>query len=163
MPLPRDPDVLRVPAFMRKRNLRVRTKKPLLLTALDRKQAGLVLKKPKKKKAPTRKKMESFSAPLLDFYAESFAEPIRESSPKLRRVGTLTHYYEKIKVGVMKLSSTLSVGDSIEYETDEGPYRQIVESLEINREPVFKAGRGKEIGFKLRKIPRLGCSVSMVK
>lgn len=169
MPLPRDPDVLRVPAFMRKRNLRVRAKQPLVLTAFDRKQAGEVLpvlKKPAKiKKAsrvvvktrrqPIPKKVEVFSAPL-------FVEPLMEPK-KSKPIGALTHYYDKIKVGVIKLTGTLCVGDCITYTTDEGAYEQIVESLEINREPVFKGGRGKEVGLKLRKIPRVGSEVSVVK
>lgn len=165
MPLPRDPDVLRVPAFMRKRNLRVRARRPLVLTAFDRKQAGEMLpvlvkpkpavKKPrvraKLRRQPIPKKVEVFSAPL-------FSAPLMEAK-KSKPIGTLTHYYDKIKVGVIKLTGTLCVGDCILYKTDEGAYEQIVESLEINREPVFKGGRGKEVGLKLRKIPRVGCSV----
>lgn len=80
-----------------------------------------------------------------------------------KSIGVITHYYDKIKVGVIKLTNTLSVGDCIEYQTEKGPYSQIVESMEINREPAFKAGRGKEIGLKLRKIPRVGSSVKMIK
>lgn len=38
MALARDPDTLRVPAFMRKRSLSSRLRKPLVLTALDRKK-----------------------------------------------------------------------------------------------------------------------------
>lgn len=143
MPLPRDPDILRVPAFMRKRNLRVRAKRPLVLTAFDRKQAGEVLPvlaKPVKKKPKTATKVR----------CQQF-------------IGAITHYYDKIKVGVIKLTGALSVGDCIEYQTDEGPYSQIVESMEINREPAFKARSGKEVGLKLRKIPRTGTFVNIIK
>jgi hypothetical protein len=159
MPLARDPDTLRVPAFMRKRNLRNRLARPLVLTALDRKKAGITVAKSvkikaSKQKAPKQKAFrrkrkisppaeQNFSAPLLDF----------------KTIGHITHYYDKIKVGVIKLSGTLSVGDCITYETSEGRYEQVVESLEIDRKPVFKAGRGKEIGLKLRKIPRVGSDV----
>ncbi len=102
-----------------------------------------------------RKEIETFSAPL-------FSEPLMEPK-KMKLIGTITHYYDKIKVGVIKLTAPLSVGDCITYKTNEGAYEEIVESLEINREPVFKGGRGKEVGLKLRKIPRVGAEVSVVK
>lgn len=163
MALARDPDTLRVPAFMRKRSLSSRLRKPLVLTALDRKKADIAGKvktqKAKVKNATQKlkvarpKKIESFSAPLLDFYA---APP-----KKLKSIGVITHYYEKIHVGVIKLSGTLSVGDCIAYETAEGQYEQIVESMEVDREPVFKARNGKEIGLKLNKMPHVGCAVSL--
>lgn len=182
MPLARDPDTLRVPAFMRKRSFRSRLAKPLILTALDRKKAGMAgkVKRQKSKVAPPpkrlwraggknarpavakHKKMESFSAPFLNFYAESFTEPAAPPK-KSKSIGIITNYYEKIRVGVIKLSGTLSVGDCIVYETDESQYEQIVESMEINRQPAFKAGRGKEIGLKLRKKPLIGKSVYVQK
>lgn len=195
MPLPTDPDTLRVPAFMRRRSIRAASRRPLLLTALDRKQAGVLpealQKKSQKKKKPqalrlkinspkksrsTRlskkiePKTEEFSAPLLDFYAETLTPgkilPPKTKAPK--SIGEVTHYYDKIKVAVIKLNGTLCVGDLIRYELaeptdEEDSYEQVVESMEIDREPVFKAGRGKEIGIKLRKMPRVFCKVLLVK
>ncbi|MEK9132144.1 MAG: hypothetical protein AAB606_00330 [Patescibacteria group bacterium] len=233
MPLSRDIETLKVPAFMRKRSIRTkRSTRPLILTALDRKKAGLppeglkkkrtarsILSRPTQKsplyylsevmerrpvaevRAPrsrraraaarpvarptffeqpvrkTRKKKtrESFSAPLLDFYAQtksekptfatqSFEAPIIEEAPvpvaKQKIIGSVTHYYDKIQVGVMKLKGTVCVGDMISYETLDGEtYEQIVESMEIDRDPVFKAGKGKEVGLKLMRIPKIGCDV----
>lgn len=230
MPLSRDSDTLRIPAFMRKRNLRARAKHPLVLTALDRKLAGLPpegLEKAKKTRvrslqtitaqtmapspkcasAPRRKKQldsASFSSPMLDLFAvakpakrrartkrkknaratltqkispeNTFSPPLiggfenthfeeakaPEPAPakKSKSIGAITHYYDRIQVGVIKLSGVLCVGDCISYETaDRILYEQIVESMEINREPVFKAGRGKDVGLKLRKIPQIGSGV----
>jgi len=245
MALPRDPETLRVPAFMRKRNIRTRLARPLLLTALDRKNAGVVLpelQKPKRKIAS--RKLESrlprrpaeaglprndtsYSWPMLplherqepeikpkprktrsrtkrkqiassprrdvgaprndtavDYFTEpllGFEEPEEVKPRKTRRamvpayaprasagrrephhdttVGTITHYYGKIEVGVIKLKGALSVGDCISYETPEGDYEQIVESMEIDRVPVFKAKKGDDIGLKLRKIAKVGSPV----
>lgn len=225
MLLPKDPETLRVPAFMRKRGLAARDRRPLLLTALDRKKAGvlplgvkLAGVKPKKvrravgraggkiinaknlpsnqlqhyqnslldflaaardfapaRAAPIRKKtmtkrmaprlkpklkkrasafappvLESFSEPIIDFEIPEISSvtPVRKKS---KAIGIITHYYDKIKVGVIKLSGTLSVGDSMIYETDEGLFEQLVESMEIDRQPVFKAGKGEEVGIKLKR------------
>lgn len=216
MALSRDPETLRVPAFMRKRNIRTRLARPLLLTALDRKNAGVVLpelqkpkrtqrikktknqeirsyhpanatsyswpmlplherKKPKvKKKRITRKKIKIPETTTTDYFTEpllGFAE-LEEVKPKKSRrvvvrvphhdtksIGTITHYYGKIEVGVIKLKGALSVGDCISYETPEGDYEQIVESMEIDRVPVFKAKKGDDIGLKLRRIAKIGSKV----
>ena len=61
------------------------------------------------------------------------------------------------------LSATLCVGDFISYKTESGEmYEQIVDSMEINRKPVFKAGRGKEAGLKLAAAARIGSAVAKI-
>lgn len=182
MALPRDPETLKIPAFMRKRNISSRLKKPLILTALDRKKAGLLpeglkravkIKPAQKKKSAPRPKLriknifssKTFSEPVLEKFTEpSFIEPIIEpiiqpARLRQKKIGVITHYYDKIKVGVIKLSGTLCVGDCIKYETFDGRYEQVVESMEIDRNPVFKACKGKEIGLKLSRLPRIGSIV----
>lgn len=187
MALSRDQDTLRIPAFLRKKSIRKKLNKPLLMTALDRKRAGQLpeglekkIEKKKRrqqdllhfrnkiqKKINRRKTLKTqepreprnsqnfFAPPVLDFPKPKSAEkPMRR-----KIIGEMTHYYDKIRVGVIKLKSSLEVSDSIMYETNNGPYTQIVESMEVNREPVFKAGRGNEVGLKLLKIPRIGTSV----
>lgn len=206
MKLSRDPDTLRIPAFMRKKSIAAKLKRPLVLTALDRKHAALgakrkphtapvkiTAKNPKRKtvqpKTPQPKITPSFFAPPMEFSgapkrgsrgprAKATKGRGRESDPSPRKVsgeasvrggnlgfpqiGTLTHYYGKIKVGVIALRKTLEVGDTISYQTADGPYEQIVESMEIDRQPVFKAGKGKEIGLKLRREAKTGSLVSVI-
>lgn len=236
MPLPTDPETLRIPAFMRRKNIRARSKKPLILTALDRKKAGILpdglqknkpvnksvkkmfrraaiqksipgrriteeksvlvreaestisvpVRKLKRKTIRSKKSAKpdlskgTFSPPLLDFFVENRTsagskkirrarmtkQPMtREISmgkmpePKSKKIGTITHYYEKIQVGVINLRKELSVGDVIQYETDEEPYEQVVESMEIDRRPVFSGSKGDDIGIKLSKKPVLNGAV----
>lgn len=210
MALPIDPETLRIPAFMRKRSLARRSQKSLILTALDRKQAGVLPEGLKPKKKPVRVQKQTaalkgreesywssarFATQIaVPFFEEaeviapqnvpvqrprvkqirrptavrrpiiqSFEAPILEAEikkPKKKAVlGKMTHYYEKIHVGVILLSDTLSVGDSITYPTEAGPYEQVVESMEIERTPVFKATRGEEVGLKLRRVPVIGGKV----
>lgn len=204
-----DPDTIRIPAFMRKRTIRSQVKKPLVLTALDRKNAGIVLpelqkikksaprsvarrrtkivdapvnqrelfvpildytaparpartntvrRKVAKKVTPrTQKRVQKFEAPRQEFSSplQDFAPPIVEPN----RIGEITHYYAKIKVGVIKLSASLSVGDSITYQTEKGDYTQKVDSMEIDRVTVFQADAGDEIGIKLKRAAKVGSSV----
>lgn len=182
---------------MRKRSLASRQKRPLILTALDRKRAGMPPEGLKKKERVVRKKnvrknlARTASIQELPFFekirsapvaraktikpkrttrikksiipkTEFFSPPIIDS-PEVQTqkpVGKITHYYDKIKVGVIEITGEISVGDCISYETaDGGNYEQIIESMEINRQPVFNAKKGDDIGIKLRKAPRIDSKV----
>lgn len=91
MPLPRDPETLKIPAYMRRRSLSARARKPLVLTALDRKQAGVMpegLKpQPLKKKRPMRTKAAtpktSMHSPLPQDLFSAFTKPA--ARPKIQR------------------------------------------------------------------------------
>lgn len=198
MALSRDPEILKIPAFRRKRSLASRQRRPLVLTALDRKKAGILpegISNKKKKKiakktqpinysfpfdvvpAPRKdakkitakksnkmpEKKINFVEPVIETFTEPFVDfsDSKIPSKKTQKIGTVTHYYEKIKVGVIKLSKILCVGDSIKYETADGTCEQLVQSMEIDRQPVFRAAKGKEIGIKLKKQPKLGSRVLM--
>ncbi len=153
-------------------------KRPLVLTALDRKQAGILpegLEK-KRRKMPEQKslidtsrdaiyrvpkKKPKFSEPIIDFAPPSAPKKnTGRGGASSLRLGLMTHYYSKIQVGVMKLSAPISVGDLIVYETADGEsYEQVIESMEIEREPVFSARKGQEVGLKLLQEPRVGCQI----
>lgn len=151
MKLSRDPEVLKIPAFMRNR-VRVKKSAQRILAPAQKKPTQQKVRRPVKKRT---QKQETFSAPLLDF-AEEIQPPKKSKS-----VGIITHYYDKIRVSVIKLSAQISVGDQITYETDNGEYSQIIDSMQIDRSPVFKAGKGKEIGIKLMKMPKIGGRVKL--
>lgn len=209
-----DPDTLRIPAFRRKRSFARRASEhKLLLTALDRKDAGVTKEKlgiaPKKKKAArkhtvrgntTRTVQTSMQAPIqwIDPRVKPEDDKVLSSPPrtvvrgklqpgpgrKARAknaastqlfeapfigaervkdisgpIGTVTHYYSKIHVAVVLLARPLSVGDLIRYQTASGEHAQVVESMEIDRQPVFRAQSGQEIGIKLEKAAEAGTYV----
>ncbi len=65
-------------------------------------------------------------------------------------VGKITHYFDKICVGVIELSAELKEGDKISIETPGGSsFEQVVSSMQIDRVPVKKAKKGDAIGIKL--------------
>jgi hypothetical protein len=70
---------------------------------------------------------------------------------KERKVGKITHYFNNIKVIVVKLSDVLSVGDTIRIkggkETD---FKQKVISMEIDGKKIKKAKKGQSIGIKIK-------------
>jgi len=76
---------------------------------------------------------------------------------KEKRIGKITHYFNKIKVGVIKLSDTLSVGDEIIVKSKtEERFKQKVSSMEIDGEKIKKAKKGQQIGLKLKDTAREG-------
>ncbi|MDD5696896.1 MAG: hypothetical protein PHO90_02915 [Candidatus Pacebacteria bacterium] len=76
---------------------------------------------------------------------------------KEKRVGKVTHYFNKIKVGVIKLSDTLSLGDEIVVKSKtEERFKQKVASMEIDGEKIKRAKKGQEVGLKLKDAAREG-------
>jgi len=68
---------------------------------------------------------------------------------KDKSLGRVTHYFDKINVAVIKLTSSLKVGDYIEFRKDDYSFRQLVESMQVNHKNIQGARVGSEIGLKV--------------
>lgn len=78
-------------------------------------------------------------------------------------VGKVTHYFSNIKVGVIKLSAPLSIGDKIRIEGGEKTdFDQKVSSMQIDHGPVKKGKKGNSVGLKVSKKVREGYRVYKV-
>lgn len=64
-------------------------------------------------------------------------------------VGKITHYFDKIGVGVVELSAPLKVGDKISIEGHDKVVEQTIDSMQIDQQPVPKAKKGEAIGLKV--------------
>ncbi len=86
------------------------------------------------------------------------AKPAKE-----KKLGQVTHYFDKIKVVVVKLSDVLSVGDTIRIEGGEGTdFKQKVVSMEIDGKKIKRAKKGTEVGIKVKEKARDGYRVFKV-
>jgi putative protease len=67
--------------------------------------------------------------------------------------GIITHYYDKLGVGIIKLSSGLKLGDSITIKDKKGKdvFTQDVTSMQVDHKEVNSAKKGDEVGVKLDK------------
>jgi len=82
---------------------------------------------------------------------------------KEKPIAKVLHYYDKIKVAVIKLSSELKVGDEIRIVGGENTdFQQKVESIQIDYKPLKKAKKGQEVGLKFKKQAREGYQVFKV-
>ena len=76
----------------------------------------------------------------------------------MKKVGTITHYYGKIGVAIVKLSSTLKVGNRIKFENG-AEAEQTVDSMQIEHEQVEEAKKGDMVGLKVDQKVHEGATV----
>lgn len=77
----------------------------------------------------------------------------------MTQVGTVTHYYDKIGVAIVKASKAIKVGDTLRFGSEEEGFNQTVESMELNHEKVSQVKVGKEAGIKVEQKAREGTPV----
>ena len=78
---------------------------------------------------------------------------------KSKIIGTITHYYDNIGVGVINLKGTLKVGDSIMLKRGDQEFTQTVESMQVDHAEVEKAKKGDDVGLKLTEKVKEGALV----
>lgn len=76
------------------------------------------------------------------------------------KVGTVTHYYDKIGVAIVDLSGGLTVGEKIKFvRGGEDLFEQTVESIQIEHEKVTAAKKGDVVGLKANEAVKEGTEV----
>ena len=75
------------------------------------------------------------------------------------RIGTVTHYYNRISVAVLRLSGELSVGDKILILGRTTDFTQVVTSMEIEHRKVPAVGPDMEVALKVADSVRGGDEV----
>lgn len=79
---------------------------------------------------------------------------------KEKQIGKVVHYFDKIQVAVVELTGALKVGDSIRIEGGENTdFEQTVESMQVDHKSLKSAGKGKEVGMKVKEKVREGYKV----
>lgn len=79
--------------------------------------------------------------------------------PKGRLVGRVTHYYDKIKVAVIRFSVPVKKGDKVRFEGGDTLFSQTLGSMEKDHKKIAKAGKGQEVGVRVAKQVREGYRV----
>ena len=79
------------------------------------------------------------------------------------KVGTVSHYYDKLSVAIIDLDGTLSVGDNVKFvRGGEDLFEQKVESIQIEHEKRDSAGKGDVVGLKTDEAVKEGTEVFKV-
>jgi len=80
-----------------------------------------------------------------------------------QKIGKITHYFDKIGVGVIALSDgELHVGATIKVKGHEHEFEQVVNAMQIDRQEVAAAAIGQAIGLKVDEPVKEGDEVFVV-
>jgi hypothetical protein len=79
-----------------------------------------------------------------------------------KEVGVITHYFDKISVGVLRLSRPLAVGSIIHIKGIRNDYTQAVSSMQHERREITYAQKGMEVGIKVTRAVSVHDAVYMV-
>lgn len=170
---PKDPDTLRIPAYMRNKAIVTQARQKLILTALDRKEAGLLANSKRalapiknstsvaerlNKKSGINKLNKISSTPTTlqsnNAFGSQNTSVMQSSAPaklpsKLKEAGTVTHFLDKLDVAIIKLTTPLKNGDQIYLLAEGHLFLQEVAEMQIDRKNVAKAKTGSHIGMKV--------------
>ena len=116
-----------------------------------------VIKKPQKKakkkaaKRPKKKVQKKLHKKPRKKPKKKSLRPARKPQEKIKEkeIGRVTHYFRKISVGAIELKAGLNIGDKIHIKGAHDDFKQIVKSMQINRQNVSSANEGDEIGIKV--------------
>ena len=66
-----------------------------------------------------------------------------------QEIGIVDHFFDKISVGMIKLTGVLKVGDTIHIKGKKTDFSQEVESMRIEFNNVTEAKEGDKVGIKV--------------
>ena len=75
------------------------------------------------------------------------------------KVGTVTHFFNKAMVAALELNGEIQIGDRIHFHGHTTDFEQQIESMQIERESIEKAGPGDAVGLKVAEPVRKGDAV----
>lgn len=81
----------------------------------------------------------------------------------MKKIGKITHYYDKIGVAVVELENNLSVGNTIKISGHDMEFTQVVTSMQIEHKELETAKKGQEIGLKVEKPVKEGDQIFLMK
>jgi len=79
-----------------------------------------------------------------------------------KKIGTITHFFDRISVGIIKLDSTLKVGDKVKFQGSSTNFEQEITEMQYDHKNIESAGKGQEIGVKTNEKVREGDGVYIV-
>ena len=66
-----------------------------------------------------------------------------------KEIGVITHYFGKVSVGIIRLSDTLKVGDTIHIKGAHDDFSQTVNSMQIEHQEVNEGKKSDEVGIQV--------------
>lgn len=79
-----------------------------------------------------------------------------------KKIGIITHFFDKISVGIIKLDGKLKVGDKIRIEGGKTSFEQEVAEIQLEHESIQEGKKGQEVGVKVSEKVREGNKVYLL-
>ena len=76
-----------------------------------------------------------------------------------RQIGTVTHYFGKLRVGIVKLTGRVATGDKLHFLGHGADFKQKVKSMQVDHAAVDTASSRTEVGIRLNHRVREGTKV----
>jgi putative protease len=64
-------------------------------------------------------------------------------------VGRVVKYFQRVEAAAVELSGELKIGDTIAIRGQTTNFQQRIDSMQIEGEPIEKAGKGQAVGIKV--------------
>ena len=78
------------------------------------------------------------------------------------KVGKITHYYDKLGVGIIKLIKPLKVGQTVKISGKTTDFEQLISQMQFDHKDIKSGKKGQEVGVKLNSKVRQGDEVLLV-
>jgi len=66
-----------------------------------------------------------------------------------KEIGKITHYFPHVSAGVIALTDTLKVGETIHIRGAHDDITQVVDSMQVDHKPVTECKPGDQVGLKV--------------
>lgn len=66
-----------------------------------------------------------------------------------KQIGVISHFFNKLSVGIIELTDPLKVGDTIHVKGAHDDFSQKIESMQVEHKAVTEAKKGDSVGVKV--------------
>ena len=80
----------------------------------------------------------------------------------MKKVGKITHYYNKAGVAIVEVEGAVKIGDIVKFQGHGADFERPLDSIQINHEQVQSAKKGDVVGVKVIKEVKEGTEVLKV-
>ena len=80
-----------------------------------------------------------------------------------KQIGTVSHYYDKIAVAVIELSSPFKVTDTVKFSGHDQEFDQKITSMQLDHKNIDKAKKGQGIAVKVDQKVKENDKIYLVK
>jgi U32 family peptidase len=79
-----------------------------------------------------------------------------------KKIGTISHFFDKISVGTIKLNDKLKVGDKVRIQGGTTNFEQEIAEIQLEHESIPEGKKGQEVGVKVNDKVREGDGVFLL-